>query len=400
MRCTIPFAIFTLVLTAGAVPAQDEQAPAEESFHVAIVEPTSNTPVSGEIDFVVNVYPPDVAIDRVIFLMDGRAVGERTEPPYQVRVETGENFDSRVFGAVVYAMEGIEPRRIEVRTPELQVDEQLGVELQQLYVTALRGGQRVLDLGEDDFRIRDDGDPQELVTFGRGDVPLTAALVLDSSESMRGERLEAALTGARAFVSGMRELDEAAVYLFSNGLLRSTDFSADHDVLEAALDRIEARGNTALNDHLYLALKRLDTRQGRRVVLLLSDGADVHSVLGMEDVLWKAQRSQAMIYWIRLEDDGPHRGASFNSSWRSYVENEAEYALLEQSIEDSGGRIVSVERAADVPATFREILAELREQYVLGYYPSNIRNDGSWHTIRVVARNADSVRARNGYIDF
>ena len=162
----------------------------------------------------------------------------------------------------------------------------------------------------------------------------------------------------------------------------------------------QARGNTALNDHLYLALKRLDTRQGRRVVLLLSDGADVHSVLGMEDVLWKAQRSQAMIYWIRLEDEGPHQGASFNSSWRNYVENEAEFALLERSITDSGGRIVSVDQASDVPAAFREILSELREQYVLGYYPSNIRNDGSWHNIKVAARDSDNVRARNGYVDF
>jgi Ca-activated chloride channel family protein len=400
MRGLTPLAILTVALATGPALAQDEATPREESFHVAILEPTSNTPVAGEIDFIVNVYPPDVAIDRVIFLMDGRTVGERTEPPYQIRVETGDDFDSRVFGAVVYSMEGIEPRRIEVRTPELQIDEEVGVELQQLYVTVLRGGRRVLDLSENDFSIRDDGDPQELVTFARGDVPLTAALVLDSSESMRGERLEAALTGAKVFVSGMRELDEAAVYLFSNGLLRATDFSADRGVLEAALDRVEARGNTALNDHLYLALKRLDTRQGRRVVLLLSDGADVHSVLGMKDVLWKAQRSQAMIYWIRLEDEGPHQGASFNSSWRNYVENEEEYALLEQSIEHSGGRIVSVGRAADVPAAFSEILSELREQYVLGYYPSNIRNDGSWHNIRVAARNSDSVRARNGYIDF
>ena len=141
--------------------------------------------------------------------------------------------------------------------------------------------------------------------------------------------------------------------LFSNGLLRSTDFSAGGAVLDAALERVRARGNTALNDHLYLALKRLDTRQGRRVVLLLSDGADVHSVLGMRDVLWKAQRSQAMIYWIRLEDDGPHGGASFNSSWRNYVENEAEFELLERSVEDSGGRIVSVTRVSDVPSAFR-----------------------------------------------
>lgn len=381
-----------LLLAPAMVVAQD--------FDVAILEPTSNTPVVGEIDFVINIYPEDVEIDTVLFLIDGRQVGELSEAPWRIKVNTGQGFHSRVFGVVVYAVDVSEPKRIEVRTPELQIDEEVGVELQQLYVTVLRNGQRVLDLQQGDFRIRDDGEDQEMVTFARGDIPLAAALVLDSSESMKGARLEAALAGARAFVGDMRELDEAAVFLFSNGLLRATDFSSDGQVLNAALTRVEARGNTALNDHLYLALKHLDARQGRRVVLLLSDGADVHSVLGMEEVLWKAQRSQAMIYWIRLEDEGPHKGGSFNSSWRNYVENEKEFEVLEQSVSDSGGRIVSVTDVTEVPAAFREILAELREQYVLGYYPSNIRNDGGWHNVRVRVQGSDNVRTRNGYIDF
>ena len=381
-----------LVLLPAAGPAQD--------FDVAILEPTSNTPVVGEVDFVVNIYPEDVEIDHVVFLLDGQKVGELTEGPWRIRVDVGQGFHSRRFGVTVYAIDVSEPKRIEIRTPELQIDEELGVELQQLYVTVLRDGRRVLDLRQEDFRIRDDGDEQEMVTFARGDIPLAAALVLDSSESMKGERLEAALAGARAFVADMRDLDEAAVFLFSNGLLRSTDFSSDEQVLNAALAGVEARGNTALNDHLYLALKRLDAQQGRRVVLLLSDGADVHSVLGMEDVLWKAQRSQAMIYWIRVEDEGPHLGGSFNSAWRHYVENEREFEILEKSVTDSGGRIVSVTDVGQVPEAFREILAELREQYVLGYCPSNIRNDGSWHNVRVRVRGGDSVRTRNGYIDF
>lgn len=370
-----------------------------QSFDVAILEPTSNTPVVGETQFAVEIYPADAAIDHVAFYVDGEHVGELNEGPYRMTVDVGDDFRSRVFAVEVYPVEG-SPRRIELTTPDLQIDDVIGVELQQLYVTVMRGGRRALDLTPEDFRIVDDGDPQELVTFARGDIPLTAALVIDSSESMQGARLEAALAGAREFVGDMRELDEAAVFLFSNGLLRATDFGAEPQVLQAALDRVEARGNTALNDHLYLALKRLDSRQGRRVVLLLSDGADVHSVLRMEDVLWKAQRSQAMIYWIRLQDEGPHQGASFNSAWRNYVDNESEFALLEQTVEASGGRIVSVDRVTDVPAAFREILSELREQYVLGYYPSNIRNDGSWHRVRVRARRADNVRTREGYIDF
>lgn len=396
---SVPCASAVALLVALPILAREEAAGTAQAVDVAIVEPTSDTPVVGPTEFVVDLYPEDAAIERIDFFVDGRHVGELTEAPYRMTVDVGPDFRSRVFAVEVFPLDG-PVRRLQVTTPDLQIDDYVGVELQQLYVTVLRNGQRALDLGPEDFRIIDDGMEQEMVTFARGDIPLTAALVLDSSESMRGERLEAALTGAKEFVDDMRELDEAAVFLFSNGLLRATDFVGEPQVLTAALDRVEARGNTALNDHLYLALKRLDSRQGRRVVLLLSDGADVHSVLGMEDVLWKAQRSQTMIYWIRLDDEGPHQGASFNSTWRNYQENENEFALLEQAITHSGGRVVPVERAADVPAAFGEILAELREQYVLGYYPSNIRNDGSWHRVKVRARRSDSVRTRNGYIDF
>ena len=97
----------------------------------------------------------------MVFLMDGSVVGELTEGPFRIKVDAGEDFYSRVFGVEVYAMAAGEPKRIEVRTPELQIDEEVGVELQQLYVTVLRNGRRVLDLAPEDFRIRDDGDGQE-----------------------------------------------------------------------------------------------------------------------------------------------------------------------------------------------------------------------------------------------
>ncbi len=371
-----------------------------QDFDVAILSPSSNTPVFGETEFLVNIYPADVEVEAIDFFVDGRKVGERIEPPWSVTTHVGQDFRSRVFRVTVYVAGG-DQKTVEVRTPELQIDEELGVELQQLYVTVLRDQRRVLDLAEGNFRIFDDGGEQELVTFARGDIPLAAALVLDASGSMAGERIEAALAGARIFVRGMRELDEAAIFLFSDDLMRSTDFSGDVRILEAALKQVEVAGRaTAINDHLYMALKQLDSRQGRRVVLLLSDGADVHSVLGMEEVLWKAQRSQALIYWIRVEEEGRYDGGRFNSTWRNYLDNEKEWDLLEQAVEDSGGRIVRAD-VDGVESAFREILAELREQYVLGYYPSNIRNDGSWHKVRVRTRNGSfNIRTRNGYIDF
>jgi len=135
----------------------------------------------------------------------------------------------------------------------------------------------VLNLNQEDFAIVDKGALQQTVTFARGDVRLTAAILVDASASMVGSRLRHALRGATSFIKGMKETDNAALFLFSDRLLHVTPFSNDAEQLFAGLAGVAADGGTALNDHFYLALKRLETRQGRRVVILLSDGIDSHS---------------------------------------------------------------------------------------------------------------------------
>ncbi len=370
---------------------------AVSAIDVAIASPSSTQVVFGEVEVVAEVYAEE-AIEKVEFFLDGQWIGTAYDPPYRVRVDVGQENAERSFRAVAHGMSG-GTGEVTVVTPAIEIQDELDVALQQLYVTVTRGGERVLDLAQDSFTVRDDGQRQTLVTFARGDIPLTAALVLDSSESMRGEKLKAALLGAQAFVEGMAELDEAAVFLFSDRLLRSTPFAGKGPGLLDALQGVEASGNTALNDHLYLALKLLDARQGRRVVVLLSDGADLHSVLSMNDVLWKARRSQALIYWIRLAEERGE-GGDFLTSWRDLAANRQEFQLVQQTVEESGGRVVTLYQAAELEGAFRDILRELREQYVLGYYPSNARNDGSWRRVKVeVAGSGLRVRTRGGYVD-
>ncbi|HUF78136.1 MAG TPA: VWA domain-containing protein, partial [Thermoanaerobaculia bacterium] len=166
----------------------------------------------------------------------------------------------------------------------------------------------------------------------------------------------------------------------------------------------EAGGGTALTDHLYAAFKILDGRQGRRVVVVLSDGFDVYSALRMRDVVWKAQRSQAIVYWIQLQDRGGPAGSQpglYSSAWRDAPENREEYEALRRLVLETGGRIEPIERIGEVEHAFRSILAELREQYVLGYYPTDLRHDGSWRQVQVRVRGfGNQVRVREGYVDF
>ena len=132
--------------------------------------------------------------------------------------------------------------------------------------------------------MSDEGILQELVTFARGDIPFTAVLLIDASASMFGEKIESAVAGAASFVHGMKELDQAQVMVFSDELLGTTPITDAKEVLTAGLSGTEARGGTALQDHLFVALELIAQRQGRRVMILLSDGVDTHSVVGMPQV--------------------------------------------------------------------------------------------------------------------
>jgi len=291
-------------------------------------------------------------------------------------------------------------------TPKIRVDQEVTFSLQQLYVSVRRDGKRVLDLARDDFKVLDDGEEQEIRAFARGDIPLAAVVLLDSSLSMRGERLRTALAGAQAFFSDMRPLDEGKLLVYCDHTVHATPFTNVPEVLRAGLGDIDAHGGTALNDHLYLALKLLEERQGRRVVVLLSDGVDSHSVLSMEDVLFKARQSQALIYWIRLADEQADvpSGEDLPPLFTAWHDKEwywQQFRLLKKTVEESGGALTAVRQLGEIDGAFRGIMRELREQYVLGYYPSNQRNDGRWRKVRVqVDRDGIDVLTREGYLDF
>jgi VWFA-related protein len=384
-------ALLALALGCLALPAA--------AIDVFLTSPRPQSGVFGEVTIEAEVLSAHPIVE-VVFRVDGEVVGRRGEPPWRVTVDIGQDNVPHTFEAVGTDAAGDSATgRVVTRT--IAVNEAVDLELQQLYVTVTRSGSRVLDLPRQAFTVLDEGARQELVTFERGNVPLTAALLVDTSLSMRGQRIRAALEGAKAFVTGMRDLDEASLLMFSDRLLHQTPFTGDPAVVGRGLDTVQAEGGTALNDHLYAALKQLDRRQGRRVVILLSDGTDVESVLGIEDVLWKARRSQALVYWIRLEDQAAALVTSRTSAWRDNQGHVRERDGLERLVNESGGRVVSLTDVGRAAGAFREILAELREQYVLGYYPSSNLNDGRWHRVLVQVDGFNlGVRSREGYVDY
>jgi len=387
-RPLLGYALTLALLGASAVHA---------ATGVYIESPPEGAPVFGQTEVRVQVSGEEPVAQVEIFV-NGKLMGTAAKPPFVFRFDVGDENIKREFKIVAHTISGA--TAIATRTSQpVQIDDTMDLRLQQLFVTVTRGEQRALDLGQDDFRIADNGKQQKIVTFGKGELPLTAVLLLDTSESMQGERLEGVKRGATAFLQGMKKLDEAAVLMFSDRLLKITPFSEDKAVIARALANTQAAGGTAVNDYLYMSLKLLEPRLGRRVVILLSDGSDVHSVVPMSDVLWKTHTAQAMIYWIQLEGGEKHH--SYSSAWRNAKENDKEYDSLAKAVLESGGRIQRIDKVNEIEGAFRNILQELREQYVIGYYPSDVRKDGRWHDIRVnVEQSGVRVRARDGYVDF
>ena len=361
---------------------------------VRILSPEPGQSVFGATDVRVGVQAA-APIDRVEVFVNGKLAGTCKKPPYHVQVDVGEENVKREFKAVAYTPTGASGAD-SVLTQPVTINDEMNLKLRALFVSVTRDGSRALNLGKDDFEVRDNGVAQEVVTFGRDELPLTAVLLLDTSESMQGKKQEAVRRGAKAFLDGMKSSDEAMMALFSDRLLRFTPFTSDKKALETAIAGTQAAGGTAVNDFLYMSLKLLDARQGQRVVVLFSDGSDVHSVLPASDVLWKSRAGQALIYWIQL--GGKHE--SFTSSWRDFRANDKEYQELEKTVKESGGRILTIERLEDLEDAFRNVLKELREQYAVGYYPNNSKGDGKWHKLDVRVRSGGRARTREGYADY
>jgi hypothetical protein len=328
---------------------------------VILEKPDPLQPAFGEVEITATVLATE-KIARVVFLVDGALMGELKAAPYRLEIDLGQDNVEHRFAVVAHAVSGA-TAEVEITTPRVRVDEEISVRLQQLYVTVSRDDRRVLDLEAEDFRILDEARSQELVTFARGDIPFTAMVLVDSSTSMAGEKLSAALAGARTFFNGMERLDEGSLLVFSDRILHTTPFTTFPQVLVAGLERVNARGGTALNDFLYLALSRLETRQGRRVVILLSDGVDSHSILSMTNVLPHARRSQALIYWLRLPYAAAHDGADWGlpdltTAWRDSESYRREFQLLGRAVSESGGERTVCPRLLPHQRAPRRLLAQ------------------------------------------
>ena len=270
-----------------------------------------------------------------------------------------------------------------------------GVDLVSLSVTVTGAeGRYVTDLTQNEFEVFEDGVLQSLTFFSRTQMPIAAAILLDTSASME-EKLQTAQVAATGFVKRLRPQDVAEVIDFDSRVKTLQDFTGDIDALERAVRSTTAGGSTSLYNALYISIKTLRTVEApspdeirRQAVVVLSDGEDTSSLLGYEEVLDLAKRSETVIYAIGLRSPRQETGRGFH---------EAEF-VLRQLAQETGGRVFFPGTIAELPGIYDQIWEELSSQYSLGYSSSNPRRDGQWRRVVVrVTRQALQSRTKQGY---
>ena len=262
-----------------------------------------------------------------------------------------------------------------------------GVRTVPIYATVVNAvGRLVPDLNETDFSIVDNGKPTAVTVFSREPQPFSAVVMLDTSASMTANllRLKAA---AKQFLIRLGPQDRAQVGAFNDKIQLSGVFTSDRDALIRAVDDLEFGNPTRLHDAIGASLDALRGIEGRRVVLIFTDGDDTASRVTFKTVLERARDEEVMVYAIGLESE------YFNG--QRLVRTRPSKDLRKIAEETGGGYFEQIE-TADLGQTFSWVAEELRSQYLLGFAPAIL--DGRLHKLDVrVSRPGMSVRARKTY---
>ncbi len=271
-------------------------------------------------------------------------------------------------------------------------------------------GALIADLTKDDFEVFEDGKKQTIRYFNREtDLPLTIGLLVDVSVSQEGLISAERRAASQFFSQVLGKKDVAFLISFGSEAELLQDYTNSQKLLRAALEGLrvvstptgimpgpvptasQPRG-TILFDAVYLAAnEKLRGEVGRKAIILITDGVDQGSRVKLTEAVEAAHKSDAIIYSIYYYDAGFYRGRGGFGFGGSDGD-------LRRMSEETGGRLMKVDRKRPLEDIFNDIQRELRSQYAIGYTPSNSAKDGSFRRLEIRPRNRDlKVQARKGY---
>ncbi len=257
-----------------------------------------------------------------------------------------------------------------------------------VYATVVdASGRLVPDLERTDFSIVDNAKPTDVSLFSNESQPFTAVVMLDTSASMTAN-LKLLNQAAEQFLLRLLPVDKAQVGAFNDKIQLSGTFTNNRDELIGALSDLFFGNPTRLNDGIAAGLDALQGIDGRRVVLVFTDGEDTASRVSFKNVLERSRDEEVMVYSIGLESE------YFNGM--RIVRSRPSRDLRKIS-DETGGGYFELTKTADLSPTFSRVAQELRSQYLLGFAPTSL--DGKVHKLEVkVNRPGMTVRARRSYL--
>lgn len=253
-------------------------------------------------------------------------------------------------------------------------------------------GAPIASLTKDNFDLREDGEQQKISVFSKeSGLPLSIVLDIDTSLSTRKD-LPFELTSARRFAHAiLRPVDALSLYGFNEVVTEVVPFTPDLRSIDRGIERLQLGAATALYDALYLGAEALEPRQGRKVMVVITDGGDTMSKVTYKDAVREAQQAEAIVYSIIVVPIESSAGRDTGG----------EHALIQLS-EDTGGKYFYAMSTSQLDEAFQKISDELRTQYLLAYYPSQRISDSEFRRIEVSVTDGPSsadykVRHRTGY---
>ena len=255
-------------------------------------------------------------------------------------------------------------------------------------------GAIITNLNKEDFRVTDSGIPQGTAVFERNtSLPLSVAVMVDTSGSTQIDlryETQSVQRFLRALLGSGNPDDAFELFSFNWRTNLEADFSRNQNRAERALRGLHGEGGTSLYDAVFLASDTLTNREGRHVMIIVTDGGDTTSYKKYGDALAAAQRSDVVLYPVVVVPIAADAGRNLGG----------EHALATLAA-STGGRIFNPQGLSQLDAAFSDILHELRTQYLLGYYPRDVREQPRlFHPVKVEVRDPKlKVSARTGYYE-
>jgi len=255
-----------------------------------------------------------------------------------------------------------------------------------------RAGQLVGSLGKDDFEVFDNGVRQEVAIFEREtNQPLSVALLVDVSGSTAQDlkfETDSAVRFIRALLSARNPMDQVALYSFDDTVTQVHNYTHNIVSLESTLRQVHGSAGTSLYDAIWLASRDLELREGRKALVLVSDGGETTSKMNTHQALQAAQMADVVIYPVIVMPITNDAGRNIGG----------EHAMQFMA-EGTGGRTFLLSDGPQLDRAFSSIIAELRTEYLLGYYPHDVPlAKERFHKLEVRLTSPDlRASARNGY---